>query len=212
MFTGIIHDMGRIQQRVEKHDGIEFCVAARDTAERLSKGHSVAVNGVCHTVESVTGDTFTFTSVGETLRRTTLGKILPAARVNLEPAATADTALGGHLVQGHVDGVGRVEAMEEGGMDRLLTIRLPAKIFAYMVSKGSVAVDGVSLTVVETKPDNCITITIIPFTMENTIIGGYRVGTSVNIEIDIVGKYVREYLMRIVGGDDRRWGELSTPA
>jgi riboflavin synthase len=118
-------------------------------------------------------------------------------RVNLEPSATPDTALGGHIVQGHVDGVGRVVSFEHAGQDRLLTVELPEEVYRVVVDKGSVAVDGVSLTVVKRLDAKRITITIIPFTLEHTVIGSYRAGRRVNLEADVIGKYVLEYVRRL---------------
>jgi riboflavin synthase len=203
MFTGIIEQTGTVESRTETPEGVTFAVSVSGMERRLAPGDSIAVSGVCQTVESVAGDTFRFTSVGETLRKTTLGSMQPPHEVNLEWAATPETALSGHLVQGHVDGVGRVEAFEEVSgadetgkelTDRLLTIELPTEILSYVVKKGSIAIDGVSLTVVAVKPDNRITITIIPYTLDKTIVRHYRGGTLVNVEADIIGKYVRHYM------------------
>ena len=202
MFTGIIREIGELAQRVEKPDGVECCVRAVGAAERCSPGDSIAVSGVCQTVETVVGDTITFTAVGETLRRTTLSDLGPGSRVNLEHPATLATALGGHLVQGHVDGVGRVERFEQvettGATqpgDRYLTIALPHAIFMFAVEKGSITIDGVSLTIAGVGSGKTVTITIIPYTLRETIIGEYQIGTSVNIEVDIVAKYVRHFVM-----------------
>ncbi len=196
MFTGIIKEIGTIESRRDTPQGRSFVVAATATCGRLARGDSVAVNGVCQTVEMVDGERFGFTAVGETLRRTTLDSLTSPARVNLETAATPVTALGGHLVQGHVDGVASVESFVWDGEDRLLSVRVPDGIADLTVEKGSIAIDGVSLTVIESA-NNLITITIIPFTLENTIVGDYESGTRVNVEADIVGKYVMEYLRRI---------------
>lgn len=199
MFTGIVETTGTVDRRSDRRPGTTFTVSAPVLKGRLSSGDSVAINGVCQTVESVSGEHFSFTAVGETLRRTTFDSMVTGAQVNLEVAATPETALGGHLVQGHVDGVGTVESFEEVGKDKLLTLRLPKEVGAYVVSKGSIAVDGVSLTIVETRPEDTITVTIIPFTIEKTIIKHYRRGTKVNVESDIVAKYVREYVSQICG-------------
>jgi riboflavin synthase len=197
MFTGIVQAIGTITSRDASAAGVTFTVAAGGVA--LRQGDSVAINGVCHTVENIDGDRFAFTSVGETLARTTLDTVEPGHKVNVEPAATPQTALGGHIVQGHVDGVGEVIAFDRAGKDHLLTIRLPGEIFTYAVEKGSIAVDGTSLTIVnaETDPPR-VTITIIPYTWDNTIASGYAPGTLVNVEADIVGKYVRKYVEEIL--------------
>jgi riboflavin synthase len=197
LFTGIVKTVGTIEARTPKAAGATLTLKARGLAGGLALGDSVAVNGVCLTVEEQREDHFGVTAVGETLSRTTLGRLRPGARVNLEPAATPDTALGGHIVQGHVDGVGRVKSFARVGADRLLTVEVPADVHSYLVPKGSIAVDGVSLTIVERKPGNLITITIIPFTLAKTIADGYRPGVEVNVEVDIIGKYVKEYLNRV---------------
>ncbi len=202
--------MGRVVSRVENPDGHTFTVSASELARRLSPGDSIAVSGVCMTVETVADDTFAFTAVGESLSRTTLGGIDEGSPVNLEPAATLETALGGHLVQGHVDGMGRVVAFERVSRedpagkdlsDRLLTLELPEEIFVYAVEKGSITVDGVSLTIAGVGSGRTITITIVPYTLQETIVSEYKPGTPVNVEVDIVAKYVRHYLVNSRGGD-----------
>lgn len=194
MFTGIIQIIGTIETSRRTADGTAFTIRAPGLAENLQPGDSVAVNGVCLTVERCEADRFTATAVGETLARTTLGAARNQDRVNLEPAATPETALGGHLVQGHVDGVGRIKSFVKTGADRVLTLELPQDVYRYVVSKGSIAIDGISLTVVERRPGRQITITVVPFTLERTIAASYRPGVAVNVEADIIGKYVREYL------------------
>lgn len=195
MFTGIIQRMGAVESREETPSGVTFIVRAAGLM--LSPGDSIAVNGVCHTVERTDGDAFAFTSVGETLARTTVDDLAPGARVNLEAAATPTTALGGHIVQGHVDGVGRVESFERVGQDYLLSISVPEAVHDCLVEKGSIAVDGISLTIVDLKPDSVVTITIIPFTREHTVADTYGPGTRVNIEADVLGKYVKKFIERL---------------
>jgi riboflavin synthase len=201
VFTGIIQHVGTVETARRTADGTSFTINAVGYASTIQPGDSVAVNGVCLTAETCDADRFTATAVGETLGRTTLGTMRPGGRVNLEQAATLDTALGGHLVQGHVDGVGRIKSFVKtggkAGSDRLLTIELPEDVYGYVVPKGSIAIDGISLTVVEQKPGRLITITIVPYTIDQTIAAAYRPGTTVNVEADIIGKYVKEYLNRI---------------
>jgi riboflavin synthase alpha subunit len=200
MFTGIIQRTGAIAAAQKTADGVSLTIRAAGFVGSLSPGDSVAVNGVCLTAEQCGADSFTATAVGETLERTTLGKTRAGANVNLEGAATLDTALGGHLVQGHVDGVGRVKSFVKKDADRLLTIELPEDVYSYVVPKGSIAIDGISLTVVERLPGRRITITIVPFTVEHTIAASYRAGVEVNVEADIIGKYIKEYLGRMKAG------------
>jgi riboflavin synthase len=201
VFTGIIETIGSIESVKRTADGAAITVAAAGFTDTIRPGDSVAVNGVCLTAERSGGGTFTATAVGETLARTTLGNARAGVKVNLEQAATLDTALGGHLVQGHVDGVGRVKSFVhtggKAGADRLLSIEIPEDVYDYVVSKGSIAIDGISLTVVDRKPGRIITITVIPFTVERTVADSYSPGVQVNVEADIIGKYVKEYLDRL---------------
>jgi riboflavin synthase len=195
MFTGIIEETGMLEKRAATPRGTQFAVRAPVASKHLKPGDSVAVNGVCQTVETATGDTFTFTSIAETLRRTTLSSVVAPVAVNLERAATVETALGGHIVQGHVDGVGRVEVSD----GCTLTIRLPDELLLGVVEKGSIAVDGMSLTVAGVSSDRTISIAIVPYTVQHTVVGNYRPGSLVNIECDIIGKYVRRYLTNVHG-------------
>jgi riboflavin synthase len=197
VFTGIIETMGTVHSTTRIAAGMTFAIDGGALAEALKPGDSVSINGACHTVESHRGTRFEVTSVGETLARTTMGELRRGSRVNLEASATPQTALGGHIVQGHVDGVGRVVSFVTAGQDRLLTLELPRDVYDIVVNKGSIAIDGVSLTVVERLPQNRITITIIPFTLEHTTMGSYRAGTRVNLEADVIGKYVLEYVRRL---------------
>ncbi len=197
MFTGIIQTVGRVGS-VDYHDsGRRMWIDAPDFAEGLRLGDSVAVNGVCHTVEVVDGESFSVTSVGETLRRTTVEAMAVGSPVNLEAAATLDTALGGHIVQGHVDGVGTVVRCEQVGDDRMLTLSVPSNVHEICVDQGSITIDGVSLTVVERLSGEAVTITIVPHTWNHTIIKHFQPGTQVNVEADALGKYVMTYLQRI---------------
>lgn len=202
MFTGIIEATARITRREEVKDGASFVLEAHEVAPALSPGDSVSINGACHTVETSTEREFTVTSVGITLARTTMGAAAEGDVVNLECAATPQTALGGHLVQGHVDGMGRVHsfAPAKDSQDRLLRIQLPPEVAGMVVPKGSIAVDGISLTVADIDADGLVTITIIPYTFEKTAVPNYAPGSQVNIEVDIIGKYVMEYLNRARDG------------
>lgn len=197
MFTGIVQNIGTLISSERSEYGKRFVVRSRETVGYLQQGESVSVNGVCQTVEQIDDDRFVFTAVGETLARTTLGNLLAGARVNLETAATPNTALGGHWVQGHVDGVGEVVSFETKGDDRLLEVSLPDIVSKLAVSKGSITIDGVSLTIADIIGGDSVLITIIPHTLEQTIIGEYVDGRKVNVEADILGKYVMQYLERI---------------
>lgn len=196
MFTGIIQHMGSVKTRRQDDNGLVLQVSVGELARRLVVGDSVAVNGVCLTAERIDDDIVTFTAVGETLRLTTLGRLDVDTRVNLETAATPTSAMGGHIVQGHVDAIATVRSFEREGDDYLLTLELDANVFPFVIHKASIAIDGVSLTVVDPKPDRTINITIVPHTLEHTIIGDYKSGTHVNVEADVIGKYVFHYMER----------------
>jgi len=200
MFTGIIQAIGVIKTKSLIASGARFGISSPEFAGRISPSDSISVNGVCLTAEEVQSDMFSVTAVGETLNRTTLKDLTSQSLVNLECAVTPDTALGGHLVQGHVDGIGTVVSSRRMGQDWLLSIRLPEEAYRLTVAKGSIAVDGVSLTIIDRLPGNVITITVVPYTFEHTLIETYRTGNRVNIETDIIGKYVAHYLAEMRGG------------
>ncbi len=201
MFTGIIQAIGIIKTKTHTANGAKFGISSPEFSGRISPSDSVSVNGVCLTAEEVNVDMFTVTAVGETLNRTTLRDVGTQSRVNLECAVTPSTALGGHLVQRHVDCIGTVVSSRRMVQDWLLSIRLPEEAYRLTVPKGSIAVDGVSLTIIDRLPGNIITITVVPYTFEHTLVNKYRTGSRVNIETDIIGKYVAQYLARMRGGE-----------
>lgn len=195
MFTGIV-ETGRVEKAHAAGNACTFRIATRDAfgGATPAGGESIAVNGVCLTVERSETGWFEATAVEETLRRTTLGTLRAGARVNLERAATSHTLLGGHIVQGHVDGTGRVMAFEGSVGDRRLEIEVPEDVHVLCADKGSVAVDGMSLTVARKLDRRRIAIAIVPYTFENTIAGEYGPGRIVNLEADVIARYVREQL------------------
>ena len=182
MFTGIVEELGEVRAV----DSSRLVVACRTVPADSQVGASVAVNGVCLTVVANDGRSLSFDLSEETLRRTALSRLEPGAPVNLERPVTLATRLGGHLVQGHVDGVGRVLEMDDGGMAR---IEAPSSLAQYLVEKGSVAVDGVSLTVSGVE-NGSFTVALIPHTLEVTTLGRAEAGDSVNLEVDIIAKYL----------------------
>jgi riboflavin synthase len=199
MFTGIVEDIARIDDVRDAGTARTFRIATADAFERatLADGESIAVNGVCLTVERSGDGWFQATAVKETLERTTLGSLVKDTHVNLERAATTTTLFGGHLVQGHVDGTGRVVAFTGSGAgDRVLEIELPEDVHDLCADKGSIAVDGVSLTVAKKLGERRIAIAIVPYTLEKTIAGEYAPGRIVNLEADVIARYVREQLRR----------------
>lgn len=199
MFTGIIETVGTVTRARRSGAGTTFSIDCPGWVQQLAPGDSVALNGACQTVETVDRSCFTVTAVGETLQKTTLSGFRPGTQVNLERAATLETALSGHLVQGHVDGVGTVSSFTRRGQDWVLSVRLPGDLFKQVVSKGSIAIDGISLTVMALARGAVVQVTVIPFTREHSIIKRYRSGTEVNIETDIIGKYVLSFLSQSHG-------------
>lgn len=194
MFTGIIEETGTIAQAVSRADGIDFTLNASHVTKGLGIDNSIAVNGTCLTVTQKKGRSFCVHAVHETLTKTNLGSLTPGMRVNLERAVSLEQRLGGHLVQGHIDGVGTVTKIEDLGTSRLYTIGIKKQFRKYLIPVGSVAVDGVSLTVARCAPLS-FTVAIIPFTLEHTIFHTYEKGTVVNLEFDLIGKYI-ESLMK----------------
>ena len=193
MFTGLIERMGTVV-RVESREGGKRLVIAEPTiAPEAALGESIAINGACLTVAQRSRDTLQFDAGPETLAKTTLAQLGQGSRVNLERALQAGARLGGHFVQGHVDGVGHIGQRTGGKQWDLVWIAVPEDLTRLMVPKGSVAVDGVSLTVVDIEADR-FSVALIPFTQQHTTLGTARVGQPVNIETDILGKYVLRLL------------------
>lgn len=190
MFTGLIEELGEITGVADGADGRCLRVRAARVAPALAPGASIAVNGVCQTVTGFPGPAeFAVTAVGETLRRTTLGSFRPGWRVNLERPLRVGDRLDGHWVNGHVDGKGRILEVRRDGRDVSFRVGLPGGLARFVVEKGSIAVDGVSLTVGEVDAGS-FRVYIIPKTRELTLFGTYRTGDEVNIEADILAKYV----------------------
>lgn len=193
MFTGIIEHRGTIARK----DGARYTVRApKAVVAKLKHGTSIAVNGACLTVVGKKKDSFAIEVMPETEKRTTFGALFEGSRVNLELPATAATFLSGHIVQGHIDGVGTVKKIAREGNSRRIAIEIPGALSNYIVKKGSIAVQGVSLTVVDIRGKLC-TVGIIPFTYSHTTLGTLRVGDRVNLEADVLAKYVERMAKRI---------------
>ena len=205
MFTGIIEELGRVRSLERRGEGVRMRVEARAVSEGTREGDSVAVNGVCLTALEVSADGFSADGSRETLQRSTLGRLRAGSVVNLERAVTPATRLGGHIVQGHVDARGRFLGAEEHGGSWTVRIGYPKEIARYLVFKGSVAVEGISLTVAALAEDH-FEVAVIPKTWGLTNLSSLRSGDAVNLEADIIAKYVERILS--VG---RAQGE-STPA
>jgi riboflavin synthase len=187
MFTGIVRELGRLEAVEEADQGIRLRVRAPQTAVGARVGDSVAVSGVCLTVTDATDGLLAFDAVPETLRRSTLARLAGGAEVNLEPALQAGDPVGGHFVQGHVDGVGRIRRRTAEGLD----IEAPAEILRYCVEKGSIAVEGVSLTIAGVDEEG-FTVALVPHTKEVTTLGSAGEGDEVNLEVDMLAKYVEK--------------------
>jgi riboflavin synthase len=193
MFTGIVERVGRIESLEKGAEGGRLRVHAGPLAASLAIAGSVAVNGCCLTVIELAGETFAADLSSETLKRTAFGEMKPGARVNLEQPLTAGKELGGHFVQGHVDGIGRIARLTPEGANWWLAVRVPADIERYVAMKGSIAIDGISLTVASLV-DGVVEVAIIPFTYANTNLQGLVTGDAVNLEVDILAKYVEKLL------------------
>ena len=193
MFTGIIEELGKIQAFEKKADGARVVISAKVVTSETVEGDSIAVNGVCLTALDVKADSFAADVSGETLRRSTLGSLQVGARVNLERAVTLSKRLGGHLVQGHVDARGKFLAAEKAGDFWTVRVGFPPEIGKYLIYKGSIAVEGISLTISNLNGDY-FEIAVIPKTWELTNLSSLKTGDAVNLEADMIAKYVERIL------------------
>ena len=203
MFTGIVSELGTVSIAAPARGGATFTIAAPQTCNGLAVGDSISVNGVCITAVGIGDGTFTAEAVSETLQRTNLGDLNDGSVVDLErPVAAAGGRFDGHVVQGHVDGVGTIQSIELEGTSKRISITAPAGLARYLVEKGSVTVDGVSLTITAVSAaadhDPWFEIVLIPHTLDVTVLGLRAVGDRVNLEVDILAKYV-ERLMEARG-------------
>jgi riboflavin synthase len=193
MFTGIVREVGRVVSAEGTEEGRTLLIEAAETAASTAVGDSVSIGGVCLTAESVDGGRIRFHAVGETLRRSSLGRLAAGAEVNVEPALRAGEPLGGHLVQGHVDGLGRISSVEWEGDGLRVVVEASPEILRYCVEKGSITVDGVSLTVAELL-DEAFAVALVPHTLSATTLRDLAPGQPVNLEVDVLAKYVERLL------------------
>lgn len=191
MFTGIVEEVGTVKTAATK----SLTVLASTVLEEVKLGDSIAVNGVCLTVTTFDGSSFTVGLMPETLRRSNLGTLKSGDKVNLERALAVGSRLGGHFVQGHVDGMGRLESIRPEGDALIMRFSAPPDIMRYVVPKGFIAIDGTSLTVVDCE-ENSFTVSLVGFTQENIILPTKKPGYLVNLEVDILGKYVEKFVSR----------------
>jgi len=193
MFTGIVEELGVVEALVDQGDAIRLTVRGPHVTLDAGLGDSIAVNGCCLTVAERDQETFTADVMRETLDKTSLGVLAVGDRVNLERAVTPQTRLGGHIVQGHVDGTGTVVSRTPSEHWEVVEVSLPADLARYVVAKGSITVDGISLTVVEVRPES-FTVSLIPETLARTTLGTKQPGEPVNLEVDVIAKYVERLL------------------
>ena len=195
MFTGIVRESGRVAATSPANGALRLEIEAPETARRVAVGDSVAVNGCCLTAVAVADGRLSFDAVPETLDRTTLGRLAPGAKVNVEPAVSAGEPLGGHYVQGHVDGIGRVRSVEREGDGLRVWIEAPDHVLRYCVEKGSITVEGVSLTVAALAAD-AFAVALVPHTLAATTLGDVGPGSELNLEADVLAKYVERLAER----------------
>jgi riboflavin synthase len=188
VFTGIVEEVGKVRAA----GAGELAIAASEVMAGMENGASIAVNGVCLTVTDFDQNSFSVKVMPETLRRTNLGRLFAGDRVNLERALPLGGRLGGHLVEGHVDATGKVTSVTREGEARLINFYAPPEVMDYLVEKGFIAVDGVSLTIV-TKDISSFSVSVVDYTLKNTNLGDRRVGDVVNFEVDIIAKYVKQF-------------------
>jgi riboflavin synthase len=189
MFTGIIEEIGIVKKAKKSEGGIKLEISAPKSVKELRINDSVSINGVCQTVVAKSKITFTVESVEETLKKTTFTALEEGKKVNIELPLRVQDRLGGHMVLGHVDAVGRIKKIQKMKSSWLVTLSFPAEFSKYIIPEGSIAIDGVSLTIASHETNELI-VSIIPHTMENTIFTEYKSGSKVNLEFDIVGKYI----------------------
>ncbi len=195
MFTGIVRERGRLVAVERTGAGVRLTLDAPETAQATAVGDSVSLDGCCLTATAVENGRLTFDAVPETLRRTTLGRLQDGAALNVEPAVRAGESLGGHYVQGHVDAVGRVRSVEPEGDGARIWFEAPREVLRYCAEKGSIAINGVSLTIAELAADS-FAVALVPHTLAITTLGALVAGDEVNLEVDVLAKYVERLIAR----------------
>lgn len=195
MFTGIIRELGILQGRLRTANRYQLLIRAKGVLNNIKKGDSIAVNGVCLTAADFTGESFTADIMPETLRASNLSSLKQGAQVNLEQAVRADGFFGGHLLSGHVDGVGRVKWLGTEKNAVIIEITVDSKLTKFMADKGSVALNGVSLTIMEVRQDSLM-VSLIPTTRQDTNLDNLKVGQLINIETDLIAKYVYKIMQK----------------
>jgi len=203
MFTGIVEEMGRLQRKRVDNQGMTLEIEANKVLQGTQLGDSIAVNGTCLTVTEITADSFSTGVSPETRSRTNLQGLNIGDRINLERACTPSTRLGGHLVQGHVDCVGTLQEKRRDREALWLTVKVPENVMPYIVPKGFICLDGTSLTVVETSSD-AFNVMLVPYTQNHIVLPLREVGDAINVEVDIIGKYLEKMLAGYLHAPNRR--------
>ncbi|WP_317854218.1 riboflavin synthase [Chakrabartyella piscis] len=193
MFTGIIEEMGIVKSIKKGAKSVKLCIEAKKIFSDLHIGDSVATNGVCLTVTSITGNVFSADVMQETLSRSSLQDLKQGGFVNLERAMAANGRFGGHMVSGHIDGVGKIISITKDDIAYWYKIQTTNKIMHYIIEKGSITIDGISLTVAKVERDNFL-VSVIPHTLEQTTLQNKKIGSVVNLENDMVGKYIEKFM------------------
>ena len=206
MFTGLVKETGVILSVISNTEGKKLLLRSRELIKSMEVNDSISINGVCQTVVRIKGEAFEVQCVHTTLKKTTLGRMRPGVRVNLELALRWRDRMGGHLMQGHINGIGTVSSIRKTGKNSLVKFDLSSELFEYVIEEGSIAIDGVSLTVAEVfQEKNSFEVSIIPHTLEKTTFSNLKRGDKVNIEVDIVAKYVKNFLVKGTFGKDEKY-------
>jgi len=208
MFTGLVEEVGTVKEVRPAGNAIHLTIGSSVVLEGVALGDSIACNGICLTVTHFNANSFTVDAVPETMRKTTLHELKAGAPINLERAMAMGQRFGGHIVSGHVDGVGRIVSIGEEDIAKVVRIAAPPEVLRYVVEKGSITIDGVSLTVMDVDSDS-FRVTVIPHTWQITVLRHRRVGSQVNLECDIIGKYVEKLLGPHLPGQTRGKSSVS---
>lgn len=193
MFTGLIQELGTIQSVTQNSEGKEFTIKAPGLIKEIQIDDSVATNGVCLTATQITNDTFKVQAIHMTLEKTSIGSLKTGDRVNLELSLRPQDRLGGHFVQGHVNALGKIKSIKTIGQNWEIEVSFPKELRKYMISEGSIALDGISLTIARLT-DETLTVAIIPHTLEKTTLSRKKIGDHLNIEVDMMAKYIENFL------------------
>lgn len=206
MFTGLIQEVGTIISVSPNAEGKEFIIRAPKLIKEIQIDDSVATNGCCLTATKISGDTFRVQAIHMTLSKTSIGHLKPNDKVNLELSLRPHDRLGGHFVQGHVNALGKIKQIKTMGENWEVEVEFPSDLRKYMISEGSIALDGISLTIARLGP-NSLTVAVIPHTLENTTLGTKKVGDHLNIEVDMIAKYIENFLRFDNGPQRDEWAK-----